>query len=87
MFLLMQLGYAFMIAFYLLVIVLFTYVFTFADTEGKGMNGRISRFIYIHLPEEMSRLLSKCLGPTTYAKVAAIYDYVVRQRNPVMQIV
>ena len=87
MFLLMQLAYAFMIAFYILVIILFAYTFALADTEGKGLNGRISRLIYTYLPEEMSRLLSKCLGPSAYAQVTAIYDYVVHQRNPVMQIV
>lgn len=75
-----------MIAFYALVILLFVYTFVLADSEGKGLNGRVSRFIYTYLPEEMSRLLSQCLGPSVYARLAAIYDYVVHQRNPVMQV-
>lgn len=87
MFLLWQIGYAAIIALYVLTILLFGYTFLLADTEGKGLNGRISRFIYIFIPNEISRILSENLGPKAYSALAANYDYVVHQKNPVMQIV
>ena len=87
MLLLSQVGYAAVITLYALAILLFGYTFLLADTEGHGFNGRISRFIYIFLPEKISRVLSEQLGPSAYSVLADNYDYVVHQKNPVMQIV
>ena len=87
MLLLWQFGYSCMIACYALTFILFGYTFLLADSEGRGLNGRISRFLYNSCPEEMSRILLVFLGPKTYEQLSRTYDYAVHQRNPIMQIV
>ena len=76
-----------MVACYALTFVLFGYTFLLADTEGKGIHGKISRFLYNSCPEKMSSVTAACLGPNAYASLSQAYDYTVHQRNPIMQIV
>lgn len=75
-----------LIAFYILVVLLFLYTFVLANSNAPGLNGRISRLLYASAPQYIKRALSDLLGPTAFAKVVTIYNYTVYKRNPIMQI-
>lgn len=87
MFLLWQVGYTFLITVYALSFILFGYTFLLADSEGTGLNGRISRLLFVFVPQSISRLLSDSLDRKLYAELVAAYDYVLYKRNPIMQLV
>lgn len=79
--------YILLLIFYLLVIAVFGYTFALADVDSSGLNGKISRFLYVYTPEQLYKVLSACLGPTLFKECAKNYDYCINERNPIMQIV
>jgi len=76
-----------LLTFYISTIVIFSYTICFADNEGKGLNGRISRFLYEQIPKKLSSLLSEYLSPAYFNQCSETYDYVLHQKNPIMQYV
>lgn len=86
MFLLWQIVHAMLIAFYILVVLFFSYTFILANNEAPGLNGRISRLLYVFAPQYIKKAASDLLGPTVFSKVATIYNYAVYKKNPIMQL-
>ena len=82
-----QITYVFLLIFYSVAILIFGYALAFADTESGGLNGRVSRFIFVDTPQWISKTLASCLGPSLYRQLASTYDYAVNERNPIMQVV
>ena len=62
------------------------YLFMCADSSDTGINGSISRFFFVRIPNAVSQALKFCLGESIFAYVEQCYDYVTNQRNPIMQI-
>lgn len=82
-----QVFYFFLLSIYVSIIFFFGYTFIFADCDDVGLNGRISRFLYERLPELFSKAVLKLAGPAIYKELLANYNYVVNERNPIMQFV
>ena len=82
-----QVAYILLITFYLAVISIFVYIFTLADAESTGFNGRVSRYLFVHGPRQLSKILLTFLGPNLFKKCASTYDYAVNERNPIMQVI
>eukprot|EP01041_Mallomonas_annulata_P011599 gene11599-24284_t len=57
-----------------------------ANVEGSGFNGKLSRFLMVNVPKLISDLLINVCGKNTHDSVYSTYDYVVNQRNPILQI-
>ena len=82
--LLFKAAYSILIAIYFLVLTTFGYTFLLADVEGKGLNGRMSRLLFISMPRLISRKVSDCLGPAALNSFLASCDYVLNKRNLIM---
>lgn len=72
--------------FYASLFLLFLYALTIADTSSKGLNGDISRLLFENIPLFVTDCLKKMLGEWGFGIVASVYDYVVNQRNPLLQL-
>ena len=77
--------YILLLIFYGFVIVLLGYTFVFADVENKGLNGKISRFLFEYMPRLISEAIARLAGPTIYKQIVSYYNYAVNERNPIMQ--
>ena len=82
-----QAFYVFLIAFYLIVLIIVIYVLTLADAESTGLNGRLSICLLVNAPRQLSKTLLSFLGPRLFKKCSSTYDYAVNERNPIMQVV
>ena len=85
--LLWQVANIVLIIVYVSVLMLFGYTFLLADSEGAGLNGRISRLLYSQIPQTMSQLSSDILGQKAHTKLLETYQYVFIKKNPIMQLV
>lgn len=72
---------------YVSVLMLFGYTFLLADSEGAGLNGRISRLLYSQIPLTISQLSYDILGQKIHSKLLGTYEYVFIKKNPLMQLV
>jgi hypothetical protein len=77
--------YIFLLSFYGLIILIFGYTICGADCDDPGLNGRISRYLYEYVPQQISKLISRLAGPSLYKQIVGYYDYAVNERNPIMQ--
>jgi hypothetical protein len=75
-----------LISFYILVILFFSYTILLANNEAPGLNGRISRLLYVFAPKYIKRAVSDLVGPKVFSKLVAIYNYAVYKKNPIMQL-
>ena len=75
-----------LISIYLVIFFIFIYGAFGADVSDNGINGKLSRFIFRQAPRMFSSFLSKIVGEKLYNQIYRLYDYVVNQRNPIMQI-
>ena len=82
--LLLKAAFSILLAFYFLVLAYFGYAFLFADIEGSGLNGRLSRLLFVIVPRSMSGKASIFLGPAAFNTLIASCDYVVNKRNLIM---
>lgn len=83
----LQIVYYFLLLVYGIVFFLFGYTLFCANRDGDGINGDISRFIYIYIPNKISKIISYLLGSVLYERLANVYDYVINKPNPIMQII
>ena len=77
-------AYSLLLAFYFLVFTSFGYTFLLADVDGTGLNGRVSRLLFIFLPRLVSRKALDYFGPAAFDSFIASCDYVVNKRNLIM---
>jgi len=70
---------------YLVIISLLLFVMCFSDTSNQGIIGSISRLLSNTIPKYFKQFVSGVFGAKTYGSVAGVYDYVVNQRNPILQ--
>lgn len=75
-----------LIVVYVSVLMLFGYTFLLADSEGAGLNGRISRLLYSQIPQAISRKVADILGLKAHAQLLGTYEYVFNKKNPIMQL-
>jgi hypothetical protein len=80
-----QILYILLLSFYGLIILIFGYTICGADCDDPGLNGRISRYLYEYVPQQISKIISRLAGPNLYKQIVAHYDYAVNERNPIMQ--
>ena len=78
-------AYPLIIASYTIVVAVFLYAVVLSDTSDAGWNGRVSRFLFHAVPERVSQVLERVLGPVAFQWCSKTYDYTVHQRNPIMQ--
>lgn len=71
---------------YMILMILPLYLFIYADTQGNGTNGIISRFLLNTIPSICSRNLEHFCGSRINNAFHSTYDYIANQRNPIMQI-
>jgi len=67
-------------------LVLFSYLMFVADTEGKGLNGSVSRFLLQKAPSVFRNCFLSLFGERIYYVCGGCYNYVVNQRNPLLQL-
>jgi hypothetical protein len=79
--------YSILICFYSLLLILTIYYLTFANTNAKRINGKISRLLFEQIPIEFVKYFKLLLGERCYKYVERIQDYLVNQKNPILQIV
>mmetsp|Transcript_37698 Transcript_37698/g.62096 ORF Transcript_37698/g.62096 Transcript_37698/m.62096 type:complete len:406 (+) Transcript_37698:55-1272(+) len=70
---------------YTLILGLFAYVFFFGDPNGTGIPACLARFFGRKLPDTFMSAVERVLGRRTRDRLAGMYDYVVNQRNPLLQ--
>lgn len=73
-----------LIAVYLLALTIFGYTFLLADIDGSGLNGRLSRLLFVFAPKLVCRKAIDCLGPAAFNSLISFFDYVVNKRNLIM---
>ena len=78
-------GLYFVLAFYIVLILCIVYSYFIADTNGKGINGSISRFLFQSLPSSFKKYAKVFLGESIYNLIADLYDYLFYRRNPFLQ--
>jgi hypothetical protein len=76
----------FLLGSYILILVLVVYYFCLADTDNKGANGKISRFLFFDIPDMLTGALKTIVGDSIFKRLRKVYDYVFNQRNPILQI-
>ena len=72
---------------YIIVIAISIYGFCWSDIGDNGLNGLLSRFLFVFVPEKASRALLALCGPRTHMCCSDAFIYVTKERNPLMQIV
>jgi hypothetical protein len=75
-----------LLTFYGVMIVLVVYLWFSADVEDSGLNGTLSRFFLISLPQKVTAASSVILGKQTTLFFQRVYHYVVYERNPILVI-
>ena len=75
---------AILIAVYLLALTIFGYTFLLADIDGSGLNGRLSRLLFVFVPKLVCRKAIDCLGPAAFNSLIAFFDHVVNKSNLIM---
>lgn len=58
----------------------------FADLDNEGVLGNVSRFILLKIPESVRYITITIFGKSFYSIFSSIFDYVVNQKNPILQI-
>ena len=65
---------------------LIAYIFFWGDTADPGLGGKVTRFFLQYLPSSISYWSRRLLGERVHAWLAWVWDYVVNQRNPLLQL-
>lgn len=81
-----QIVHAVSMTIYILLILFIFYTSLLANNEATGLNGRISKLLYVTVPQHFKRVVSDVLGPTVFCKLVATYNYTVYKKNPIMQL-
>lgn len=64
----------------------FVFAFAFADVEAPGPIGSFSRVLMIKVPRAMKSGISAICGKSCLSCAERTFNYVVRERNPILQI-
>ena len=62
------------------------WLFFYSDTENEGVKGSVSRLFLERFPKATKWCITKACGDNSAAKVWGCFDWVVNQRNPLLQI-
>ena len=66
--------------------VVFIFSLFFADVDSEGYHGFLSRMLLLTIPDYTYRSIKLCFGASAANKLKQTYEYVVRQRNPLLVI-
>jgi hypothetical protein len=75
-----------MITTYLLLMVSVTFVCICGDTEDEGATGVASRTLMQNIPQKIGKTIKAIFGTKVHGCLAGTIDYVINQRNPILQI-
>lgn len=63
------------------------WLFFYGDTENQGVKGTVSRLFLEKFPSMLRWLITKTCGQGCASRVWGCFDWVINQRNPLLQIV
>ncbi len=73
------------IVLYVLVFSIFVYGLFFANVESKGLNGKFSRLLLHSVPGKTKAAMKAVFGNACFGVFQRGFNYVVNERNPLLQ--
>ena len=82
----MAIGFIIIMSINVSICVFVAYLIFYTDVSDAGLNGLISRFLFVDCVNTISNGIKYCCGDDIHDKVFGLYDYIVNKPNPILMI-